>query len=48
MIDQIPNKIEFAVIGAVILGGVTIDELLKRVAARRRTASRVKDSHLAE
>ncbi|QDS98302.1 ABC transporter permease [Adhaeretor mobilis] len=36
MIDQIPNKIEFAVIGLVILGGVAVDELLKRYAARRR------------
>lgn len=36
MIDQIPNKIEFAVIGLVILGGVITDELLKRLAAKRR------------
>ena len=36
MIDQIPNKIEFAVIGVVILGGVITDELMKRLAAKRR------------
>lgn len=39
MIDQIPNKIEFAVIGIVILGGVITDELLKRLAARKRVAA---------
>ena len=38
MIDQIPNKIEFAVIGFVILGGVVTDELAKRYVARRRIA----------
>ncbi len=42
MIDQIPNKIEFAVIGLVILGGVVTDELLKRLAARRRVAAQAK------
>jgi ribose transport system permease protein len=36
LIDAIPNNIEFAVIGAVILAGVTADELVKRLAARRR------------
>jgi ribose transport system permease protein len=42
MIDQIPNKIEFAVIGLVILGGVITDELLKRLAARRRAAAQAR------
>ncbi len=42
MIDQIPNKIEFAVIGIVILGGVITDELLKRLAARKRAAAQAK------
>jgi ribose transport system permease protein len=36
MIDWISPNIEFAVIGVVILAGVTADELVKRVAARRR------------
>lgn len=40
MIDQIPNKIEFAVIGIVILGGVIADELFKRLAAKKRAASK--------
>lgn len=42
MIDQIPNKIEFAVIGLVILGGVIADELFKRLAAQRRAAAQAK------
>ncbi len=36
LIDAIPNQLEFAVIGAVILCGVVVDELVKRYAARRR------------
>jgi ribose transport system permease protein len=32
----IPTQLEFAIIGAVILAGVTIDELVKRYAAARR------------
>lgn len=36
LIDEIPNQIEFAVIGAVILGGAVTDVLVRRVAARRR------------
>jgi ribose transport system permease protein len=36
LIDAIPTHIEFAVIGAVILGGVIVDELVKRYAARKR------------
>lgn len=34
----IPTHLEFAIIGAVILGGVIVDELVKRYAARRRLA----------
>jgi ribose transport system permease protein len=30
------NNIEFAIIGAVILAGVTADELVRRMAARKR------------
>ncbi len=33
---RIPTTLEFAIIGAVILGGVIVDELVKRYAARRR------------
>ncbi len=40
LLPWIPNNIEFAVIGTVILAGVTVDELAKRVAARRRAAQR--------
>ncbi len=36
LVDQIPQNIEYAIIGAVILAGVSVDELVKRVAARRR------------
>jgi ribose transport system permease protein len=35
---NIPTQLEFAIIGAVILIGVIADELVKRVAARRRAA----------
>jgi ribose transport system permease protein len=38
LVDEIPTNIEFAVIGVVILGGVIVDELVKRYAARRRSA----------
>jgi len=38
LVDEIPTNIEFAVIGIVILGGVIVDELVKRYALRRRTA----------
>ena len=34
----ISTHLEFAIIGLVILGGVTADELIKRVVAKRRTA----------
>jgi ribose transport system permease protein len=33
---KIPTQLEFAIIGAVILAGVIVDELAKRFAARRR------------
>ena len=35
---QIPTQLEFAIIGAVILVGVIADELVKRLAAKRRAA----------
>ena len=38
LVDEIPTNIEFAVIGVVILGGVIVDELVKRYAAQRRAA----------
>jgi ABC-type xylose transport system permease subunit len=36
LVDWMPTYIEYAIIGAVILAGVTVDELVKRAAARRR------------
>jgi ribose transport system permease protein len=36
LIDWIPDQLEFAVIGVVILSGVVADELVKRLARRRR------------
>ena len=41
LIDQIPSEVEFAVIGVVILGGVIVDELVKRWAAARRAQGRL-------
>ena len=38
LIDVIPQNIEFAVIGAVILAGVAADEVVKRFAAQRKAA----------
>jgi ribose transport system permease protein len=38
LLPWIGTTLEFAVIGAVILIGVVADELVKRVAARRRAA----------
>jgi ribose transport system permease protein len=35
---HIPTHLEFAIIGAVILSGVIVDEVVKRVAAKRRAA----------
>lgn len=37
---RIPTHLEFAIIGAVILAGVVVDELVKRLAARRRASRR--------
>jgi ribose transport system permease protein len=42
LIDQIPTNIEYAVIGAVILGGVAVDEIVKRIAAKRRANAQAK------
>ena len=42
---KISDKLEFAIIGAVILLGVMADELIKRVAAQRRAASRAKEAN---
>lgn len=39
LVEEIPTNIEYAVIGAVILAGVTVDEVVKRIAARRRAAA---------
>ena len=36
LIDAIPNNIEFAIIGLVILAGVSADEVLRRAVAARR------------
>jgi ribose transport system permease protein len=36
LVDAIPDNVEYAVIGVVILGGVVADELVKRWVARRR------------
>ena len=38
LVDAIPTHIEYAIIGAVILAGVTADELIKRYAAKRAAA----------
>jgi len=38
LVDWIPTHIEYAIIGAVILAGVTADEYLKRAVARKRAA----------
>lgn len=40
LVDWIPTNIEYAVIGAVILGGVVVDELVKQFAARRKAAAK--------
>ncbi|MCP3920454.1 MAG: ABC transporter permease [bacterium] len=39
----IPTQLEFAIIGLVILGGVIADELVKRLAAKRRAARQARD-----
>ena len=38
LVDALPKTIEFAIIGAVILGGVVTDEVVKRWAANRKAA----------
>jgi ribose transport system permease protein len=38
LVDAFPKNIEFAIIGAVILGGVIADELVKRIVAQRKAA----------
>lgn len=45
LIDQIPTNIEYAVIGFVILAGVFVDELVKRVAAKRRANAQALQSN---
>ena len=40
---HIPTHLEFAIIGAVILSGVIVDELVKRIAAKRRATRRAAD-----
>lgn len=39
LVDEIPQNIEFAVIGAVILAGAVGDEVARRIAASRRKSS---------
>jgi hypothetical protein len=39
LVDEIPQNIEYAVIGAVILAGALGDEIAKRVIAARRGAA---------
>ena len=41
---KISDKLEFAIIGAVILLGVIADEVVKRIAMQRRAAARAKQS----
>jgi ribose transport system permease protein len=45
LIDRIPTNIEYAVIGAAILGGVVVDEMVKRIAARRRANVQAKTAN---
>ncbi len=45
LIDRIPTNIEYAVIGAVILGGVVVDEMVKRIAARRSANAQAKTAN---
>ena len=37
LVDAIPKQLEYAIIGAVLLAGASVDELVKRWAARRRS-----------
>lgn len=43
LIDGLDTKTEFAIIGLVILSGVIVDELVKRVAAKRRALAQAKE-----
>ena len=43
LIDGIDTSTEFAIIGLVILSGVIVDELVKRVAAHRRAIVQAKE-----
>lgn len=43
LVDGIDTSTEFAIIGMVILIGVIVDELVKRVAAKRRAMARLKE-----
>ena len=43
LIDGLDTSTEFAIIGLVILSGVTVDELVKRVAAQRRAIAQAKE-----
>jgi ribose transport system permease protein len=44
----IPTHLEFAIIGMVILAGVTVDEIVKRIAARRRVIRQAREWSTAE
>ncbi|MBI1841752.1 MAG: ABC transporter permease [Verrucomicrobia bacterium] len=41
LVDALPKNIEYAIIGAVILGGVATDELVKRYVAQRKAAKQL-------
>ena len=44
----ITTKVEFAVIGVVLLIGVIVDELVKRMVAKRRAAAEAREAKVAE
>ena len=39
LVEWIPTHIEYAIIGGVILAGVSADEVIKRIASKRRAAA---------
>lgn len=41
LVDALPKNIEYAIIGAVILGGVVTDEVVKRYIAQRKAAKQL-------
>ena len=45
LVPAIPDNVEYAVIGAVILAGVVADELIKRAVATRRARGRASSEH---